>query len=67
VHYSAAPRSSGKRLGGVPRTRQFLVTLTVHTNKINPARHADHHIANLSDGYSLRGRYPERRSTNGER
>jgi hypothetical protein len=24
-------------LSGVPRTRQFLVTLTVHTNKINPA------------------------------
>lgn len=23
--------------GGVPRTHQFLVTLTVHTNKINPA------------------------------
>jgi len=22
---------------GVPRTHQFLVTLTVHTNKINPA------------------------------
>jgi len=37
VHYGAAPRSPGKDFSGVPRTHQFLVTLTVHTNKINPA------------------------------
>jgi hypothetical protein len=31
-----APQA-GQDLSGVPRTHQFLVTLTVHTNKINPA------------------------------
>ena len=28
---------AGQDFSGVPRTHQFLVTLTVHTNKINPA------------------------------
>jgi hypothetical protein len=28
---------AGQGFSGVPRTHQFLVTLTVHTNKINPA------------------------------
>ncbi len=28
---------SRQRLSGVSRTHQFLATLTVHTNKINPA------------------------------
>src|ERR1700739_3072378 len=36
-HYSAAPRQAGQDFSGVPRTHQFLVTLMVHTNKINPA------------------------------
>jgi hypothetical protein len=36
-HYSAAPRKPAKGFSGVPRTHQFLVTLTVHTNNINPA------------------------------
>ncbi|GFG51602.1 hypothetical protein [Mycolicibacterium agri] len=35
-HYSAAPRQAGQDFSGVPRAHQFLVTLTVHTNKINP-------------------------------
>ena len=34
---------------GVPRTHQFLVTLTVHTNKINPATTPTAHIGNLND------------------
>jgi hypothetical protein len=31
------PPQARQDLSGVPRTHQFLVTLTVHTNKINPA------------------------------
>jgi len=35
--------------GGVPRTHQFLITLTVHTTKLKPAGHASGHIGKLND------------------
>lgn len=36
-HHSAAPRKPAKTKAGCRVPNQFLVTLTVHTNKINPA------------------------------
>jgi hypothetical protein len=45
------------------RTHEFLVTLTVHTNKIKPSHHTDRHIGSLNDDWPPRGRNPERRST----
>jgi hypothetical protein len=33
----------------VPRTHQFLITLTMHTNKINPGHHTTSHISKLND------------------
>jgi TPP-dependent trihydroxycyclohexane-1,2-dione (THcHDO) dehydratase len=47
----------------VPRTHQFLVTLTVHTNKINPTTTPANYIGNVNDEPGLPDRHPERRST----
>jgi hypothetical protein len=44
---------AGQNFSGVPRTHQFLVTLTVHTNHINPAG-----TPTAASAASMKNRYP---------
>ncbi|MDY6999898.1 MAG: hypothetical protein SW019_25185 [Actinomycetota bacterium] len=50
MHYSAAPCEPAKTSAGCRATHQFLITLMVHTTKINPAGHATGHIGKINDG-----------------
>ncbi|MGB9305384.1 MAG: hypothetical protein WCB92_17405, partial [Mycobacterium sp.] len=47
----------------MPRTHQFLVTLMVHTNQINPRHPTDRRVGSLNEEEPPGGGHPKRRST----